>query len=250
MSLMLKPVGIFRCARCDRYEVARQGVLMPESQGVVHIYPPFEAALDGLDGFDRIWLIFVFHRNQPSSKLKVVPPRHRDKVGLFATRAPGRPNSVGMSCVRLLGVERGCLSVSQVDLLDETPILDIKPYLPYCDAFPNASSGWVPEPDCYHVSFSEDATARIEWVQARTGYKLESYARVQLQEHPLDHRRKRIRCLHHENDEAHGELSFRHWRLRYRVMNRHVVVYGVSSEIPTDGVSDQHHLDFQLAFGT
>ncbi len=95
-----------------------------------------------LAGFERIWLVFVFDRSQGWTPL-VRPPRGGGKRGVLATRSPHRPNAIGLSAVQLLAVEAGVLRVRGLDLLDGTPILDVKPYVPYADAFPGAAAGWI-----------------------------------------------------------------------------------------------------------
>jgi tRNA-Thr(GGU) m(6)t(6)A37 methyltransferase TsaA len=99
-------------------------------------------ALQDLDGFARVWLLFVFDRSQ-SWTPRVRPPRGGGKRGVLATRSPHRPNPIGLSAVELVAVEPGALRVRGVDLLDGTPILDIKPYVPYADAFPDSAAGWI-----------------------------------------------------------------------------------------------------------
>jgi tRNA-Thr(GGU) m(6)t(6)A37 methyltransferase TsaA len=100
------------------------------------------AAFRDLAGFDRIWLIFVFHRSE-GWKAEVKPPRGGIKRGVLATRSPHRPNAIGLSAVELLSVEERYLRVRGLDLLDGTPIVDIKPYVPYADAFPDSAAGWI-----------------------------------------------------------------------------------------------------------
>ena len=100
------------------------------------------AAFSGLAGFERIWLVFVFHRSE-GWKAEVKPPRGGVKRSVLATRSPHRPNAIGLSAVELLAVEERCLRVRGIDLLDGTPILDIKPYVPYADAFPDSAAGWI-----------------------------------------------------------------------------------------------------------
>ena len=103
-------------------------------------------ALKDLAGFERIWLIFSFHLSK-GWKSAVKPPRGGPKRGVLATRSPHRPNSIGLSAVELIGIEGRSLHLRGVDLLDGTPVLDIKPYVPYADAFPDARSGWIDELD-------------------------------------------------------------------------------------------------------
>jgi tRNA-Thr(GGU) m(6)t(6)A37 methyltransferase TsaA len=102
-----------------------------------------------LEGFERIWLIFTFHRSE-GWKAEVRPPRGGGKRSVLATRSPHRPNAIGLSAVRLLDVGANALRVSGIDLLDGTPILDIKPYVPYADAFPSSKAGWIDTIDARH----------------------------------------------------------------------------------------------------
>jgi len=112
--------------------------------GEIEIFPKFRAALKDLKDFERIWLIYWFHRAGPFSA-KVVPYRDVVERGLFATRAPSRPNPLGLSAVRLLSVniKTGILKVRDADMLDGTPLLDIKPYVPQFDSYPKAKAGWL-----------------------------------------------------------------------------------------------------------
>lgn len=100
------------------------------------------AAYADLAGFERIWLLFAFHRSEGWTA-QVRPPRGGGRRGVLATRSPHRPNPLGLSAVELLAVEQGALRVRGLDLLDGTPVLDVKPYVPYADAFPAARAGWI-----------------------------------------------------------------------------------------------------------
>jgi tRNA-Thr(GGU) m(6)t(6)A37 methyltransferase TsaA len=119
---------------------------------------PTEAFAD-LDGFERIWLLFVFHRSE-GWKAQVRPPRGGGKRGVLATRSPHRPNAIGLSAVELVAVEERALRVRGVDLLDGTPILDIKPYVPYADAFPDSRAGWIDAIDAAQGSHSAPGPKR------------------------------------------------------------------------------------------
>jgi tRNA-Thr(GGU) m(6)t(6)A37 methyltransferase TsaA len=109
---------------------------------------PNEAFRD-LHGFERIWLIFLFHRSE-GWKPEVRPPRGGGKRSVLATRSPHRPNAIGLSAVELLDVEERALRVRGIDLLNATPVLDIKPYVPYADAFPASRAGWIDTLDARH----------------------------------------------------------------------------------------------------
>lgn len=111
-------------------------------EGTVEVFAEFAAALRDLDGFERIWLVYWFDR-AAEAQLVVTPYLDDCPRGLFATRAPCRPNPIGLSCVRLLRIEESRLSVAELDVLEGTPLLDIKPYVPECDAFEVSGVGWL-----------------------------------------------------------------------------------------------------------
>lgn len=135
---------------CPRQPTVTSGVLGGSSQeGVLKFTNDerFKLALEDLDGFEYIWIISYLHMNQGWSP-KVTPPRGpRQKRGLFATRSPHRPNHIALSACQVAGVNTTGLAISVrgLDLLDGTPVLDVKPYVPYCDSFPKARAGWIDE---------------------------------------------------------------------------------------------------------
>ena len=111
-------------------------------QGTVEVFPEFAAGLKDLDGFSHVILIYHFHQVQ-EAKLVVTPFLDSQPRGVFATRAPKRPNPIGLSVVKLLGIEGNLLRVENVDILDGTPLLDIKPYVPEFDQYPAERVGWL-----------------------------------------------------------------------------------------------------------
>lgn len=111
-------------------------------QGQIELDPAYAEGLDGLDGFSHIILLFYCHQAQPFS-LRVKPFLDDEKHGLFATRAPSRPNAIGLSIVELVEIQGTTLMIQNVDMLDGTPLLDIKPYVPAFDERPNARFGWL-----------------------------------------------------------------------------------------------------------
>ena len=112
------------------------------ANGHIELDPAYVPALKDLDGFDRIWLIYWFDR-AIEAKLKVIPFRDTVERGIFSTRAPARPNPIGLSSVRLLSIAGNILSIADVDILDGTPLIDIKPYVPEYDNFPVQRLGWI-----------------------------------------------------------------------------------------------------------
>lgn len=164
------PVGVIRSCFREKFGVPRQPGLTPAARATLDLLPPYNqpAAARGLEDFSHVWLIFVFHgipagRWQPT----VRPPRlgGNQRIGVFATRSTFRPNPIGLSAARLERVAIGrsgvVLHLSGVDLLDGTPVLDIKPYLPYADSIPAATGGFAADAPApvLAVDFSPAAAA-------------------------------------------------------------------------------------------
>jgi tRNA-Thr(GGU) m(6)t(6)A37 methyltransferase TsaA len=209
--MTLEPIGTFFADSKYPYEARRQASA-DNSLGEIRLNPGFEQALEDLEGFERLWIIFQFHHNS-DWKPKVMPPRGpRIKRGVFATRAPYRPNALGLSCVRLIKVEGLRVIVEGHDLLDGTPILDIKPYLPYADAFPEAKVGWLEdiESEKWQVNFSPQAEQQIKWLERQGLTQLKSFIQAQLEFDPLDNKRKRV-----EKYKENFRLSYRTWRAEF-----------------------------------
>lgn len=142
--MKFSPIGIVRSPFKDQPGTPIQPIYAKGATGRIELLPEFVEALADLDGFERIWVIYHLHKAGPC-KLKVVPYRDTRLRGLFSTRAPSRPNPIGLSVVGLLGVKGCIIHVSELDLLDGTPVLDIKPYVPKFDAHPESKAGWLDE---------------------------------------------------------------------------------------------------------
>ena len=140
--MQLRPIGVIHTPFVRAPGTPIQSSQADGAEGTVDLFPEFAQALRDLDGFDRIWLIYWFDRAAEPS-LFVHPYLDDHPHGLFATRAPARPNPIGMSPVRLLRVESCRLHVADVDMLDSTPLLDIKPYVPAFDHLPADRIGWL-----------------------------------------------------------------------------------------------------------
>jgi tRNA-Thr(GGU) m(6)t(6)A37 methyltransferase TsaA len=137
-----KPIGILRTPYQSKSGVPIQGVFDPDSRGTAEIFKAFEAGLKDVEGFSHIILIYVFHRSEGYDL--VCRPYMEDQLhGVFATRAPRRPNPVGFSIVRLLKREGRVLHLAEVDMLDGTPVLDIKPFSPTFDHREGVRIGWM-----------------------------------------------------------------------------------------------------------
>ena len=154
-SYAVKPIARLRCDLPDKFGLPRQAGIVEELEGLVVFEPEYRNpdALRGIEGFSHLWLIWQFSEAVRSNFSPTVrPPRlgGNTRVGVFATRSPFRPNALGLSCVRLPGVETDpalgpVLRVGGADLMDGTPIFDVKPYLPYADSRPEARAGFAPD---------------------------------------------------------------------------------------------------------
>jgi len=141
-SIKIKPIGVIRTPFAEKEGMPIQPAGAAGIQGTVEVYEPFRAGLKDLDGFSHVTLLYVFHRSSEYA-LEVVPFMDTVPRGLFSTRAPKRPNPIGLSTVRLVRVEEGILRVENVDMLDGTPLLDIKPYVPEFDRQGEIRTGWL-----------------------------------------------------------------------------------------------------------
>ena len=144
-EFMVRPVGVVHSPYRNHFATPRQpGTTDPDDDHDAWIIlgHGLQNMARDLRGFERIWVLFHFNYAR-GWKHTVVPPRDTVPRGLFATRCPHRPNPIGLSCVRLLNVVGRKILIRDHDLLHGTPVIDIKPYLPYCDAWPDASAGWV-----------------------------------------------------------------------------------------------------------
>jgi tRNA-Thr(GGU) m(6)t(6)A37 methyltransferase TsaA len=142
--ILMRPIGTIRSPHKAASGTPIQPAYARGAQGEVVVDDALLAALDDLEGFERIWLVYCFDRAAPF-KPRVVPYRDTREHGLFATRSPCRPNPIGMSVVHLVAREGNVLRVRGVDVLDGTPLLDIKPYVPEFDAHPSSKAGWLDE---------------------------------------------------------------------------------------------------------
>lgn len=147
--LTIQPIGYLSTPFPDKRSVPRQPGLVPAAVGRLRIREDLVGGTTGLEGCSHVWLLWWFDRS-PAGRPKVRPPRlgGNKRIGVFATRAPTRPNPIGISVCPLLAIEEegAVLVLGGVDLVDGTPVFDIKPYLPYADSFPQATLPWVPGP--------------------------------------------------------------------------------------------------------
>lgn len=171
-SFKFVKIGHVKSGYPDKFGVPRQSGLVQSVSAEIVIESQFqpEISLQGLESFTHVWILFIFHLNESKGfNAKVHPPRlNGESIGVFATRTPHRPNPVGLSLVKIKKVHRDRIEVDGIDLVDGTPIIDIKPYLPQFEIRADARSGWVEETTAtkIHVSFEDTAEKSLQdWVQ-------------------------------------------------------------------------------------
>jgi tRNA-Thr(GGU) m(6)t(6)A37 methyltransferase TsaA len=146
-----RPIGVIKTPYTDTVGMPIQGAFAPDCAATVEVFPEFAEGLDDCEGFSHLCLLYVFHQST-GYQLKCKPFRDDQLRGVFATRAPRRPNPIGLTVVKLLRRRRAVLEVSGVDMLDGTPLLDIKPYVPEFDARDDVSTGWLEKSGDHRVA--------------------------------------------------------------------------------------------------
>ncbi len=164
--MQIKPIGFIKTDFKEKFGIPRQSGIIENIKGEIVFEKQFRDpdALRGIEEYSHLWLIFDFSKNHRDQFLPTVrPPRlgGNKRVGVFATRSPFRPNNLGLSCVKFEGIKKdeklgNILVVSGVDLLDNTPIYDIKPYIPYCDSKPNAKGSFSDDFKDYKIEVFYD----------------------------------------------------------------------------------------------
>ncbi len=180
MNYTVSPIGFVRSCFKEKFAIPRQPQLAPAARGVLELVAPFDQAqaLDGLEQVSHVWLLFLFHQAlEAEPRLRVRPPRlgGNRMVGVFATRSTHRPNGIGQSVVRLEGIEPGRLLLSGIDLLDGTPVLDIKPYVPYADAITDAKNAMASDsPPSIAVNWTATSLEQAQAEARRLGEPLQA----------------------------------------------------------------------------
>jgi tRNA (adenine37-N6)-methyltransferase len=146
MKFEIHPIGTIFSPYKTKEECPIQGIAAPEGIGRVEVFPEYEEALESIETFSHIILFYVFDR---AGEIRLSRPTFLDDTlhGVFASRHPCRPNEIGMSIVKLEKRTKNILEVSEIDVLDNTPLIDIKPYIPKFDARANANNGWAETKD-------------------------------------------------------------------------------------------------------
>ena len=226
-SFSFQPLAYIRTAARYRYEEPRQSVFSPTPARLEFVSDArFRDALADLEGFERIWIIAVFHLNVNPDRTanwnpKVRPPVTPEdrKYGVFSTRSPHRPNPIALSCTEIDHMEGTVIHLKSCDLLDGTPVLDIKPYIPEADSFPESAAGWRDQ-------LREDVWT-IDYAPAFL-----AFCRIQLSINPLDKTRKRLEPL----ENGMYAIGCRTWRIHFSVdpEKKRLAVHGIVSHYSPD----------------
>jgi tRNA-Thr(GGU) m(6)t(6)A37 methyltransferase TsaA len=223
-ELVCRPIGVIRSPFRERAEAPRQAASAPEVRGTIELLPGkgFEHALSDLETFSHVWVLFWFHLNE-GWRPKVQPPRSATRRGVFATRAPHRPNPLGMSVVKLVRIDGLVLHVAELDMLDGTPVLDLKPYVAYADAVPDAGDGWLEKAldpvEPFEVELAERAAWAVGYLRENHEVDLEPGIRKVLALGPQQHPYRRIK-----KDGDALLLAVKDFRARFEVHGTRLVV--------------------------
>jgi len=230
-------IGFIHSPFQDKFGIPRQPGLVEGNIGQIELQAPWnrQEALQGLEGFSHIWVVFIFHQSIKAVedwRPTVRPPRAGAKrQGVFATRSPYRPNPIGMSVLGYHGWEKKngklFLNVSGLDLLDQTPVIDIKPYLPYADSLPDAQGGFAhtaPQASEMEVCFSETATKQLQHVES-------TYPQLrQLIESTLRHNPKPVHFGNIEKRESFG-IKLYEFNINWQLKDNKITVLNLESVV-------------------
>lgn len=235
-SYAFAPIGYIRSCFKEKFGVARQSMMISQARGVLKFNPDpaYRNSLRHLHEFSHLWIIFVFHKNLEKGWRPLInPPRLEapEQVGVFASRSPHRPNPIGMSVVKIEEIDFSApggieLHLSGLDILDGTPVLDIKPYMAYADSFVDATPGWASRSiQKYRVEFSPESLLAIEESGTRYHPDLQTLLQQMLELDPRPtSQRRRARI---EADESEGLIfAFRifDFDVRWQIHNKGIFV--------------------------
>jgi tRNA-Thr(GGU) m(6)t(6)A37 methyltransferase TsaA len=229
--MQLEPIGLVRTPYVELADAPRQSAVARGVPGRIELATGrhLEDAIADLDRWEHLWVLFWFHAAR-HYRPKVQPPRSTRRRGVLATRSPHRPNPIGLSLVRLVSVEPPLtLHVLDVDMIDGTPVLDIKPYLPYADLAADASHGWIepldacdPEPG-YDVEWTAHAAEQLAFL-GDVGLALHDAVAQRLSLGPQPHAYRRIRIVGDRYRLAHKD-----WRFWFVVRGRTLEIERIES---------------------
>jgi tRNA-Thr(GGU) m(6)t(6)A37 methyltransferase TsaA len=244
-TLELTPIGVVHSPWRAKHSAPRQPAAARGVRGSIELFAngEYEHALSDLDAWSHIWVLFWFHLNT-SWHAKVLPPRSRTKRGVFSTRSPHRPNPLGLSVLALERIEGRVLYVRDLDILDQTPVFDIKPYLAYTDAPQGANAGWLnheaddsqadPGPQ-YEIHWGPRAAAQLAWLAPQLAFDLQALTEAVLRVGPTPHPYRRIRVAGDASI-----LAVKDFRVHFRLEGMAVHIHDICSGYRARVLKDPH----------
>ena len=231
--ITFNPIGVLKSDQVEPYQASRQpDGLSADAVIKLNSGQNFEQALSDLSGCTHLWIIYAFHKNENWKPL-VQTPRSNRKIGVFATRAPYRPNPIGMSLVKLEKIEGLNIHIGPNDILDGTPVLDIKPFHPESDVAEDAHIEWLESSTTPRMSitFSPLAEEHLDYLENQNSdlSQLKAFIFRQLEYDPTNSSKKRV-----EFNQSYWILSYRTWRIDFIVQDQTVAILGVRT-----GYSDE-----------
>jgi tRNA-Thr(GGU) m(6)t(6)A37 methyltransferase TsaA len=229
METPLLPIGTLKSCFGEKFGVPRQSLMISEAWAILKLNPnpQFKSAVKDLDRFTHLWLVFLFHRraNRPwRSTIESPRVEIKQKIGVFASRSPDRPNPIGLSAVKLERIDTEAeggieIHLSGVDILDGTPVLDIKPYLPYADRIESAGAGWADAKiEKYDVSFSKESLAYLAAFETEMPPRFRQLVEQMLQHDPRPTSQRRVAAIRDPKSQG-KQFAFRvdrfdvHWKI-------------------------------------
>ncbi len=226
----MEPIAIIRSCFTDKFGIPRQPGLVPVATARLEMLPPYNRpeAVEGLTDFSHIWVFFLFHQAvERGWKPTVRPPRlgGNKRVGVFASRSPQRPNFIGSSVVRLeeIRIAKGAVTihVSGIDFLDQTPVLDIKPYVPYSDAVSDATCGYAPEPvTSFDIIFAPEVLEFCQRYKTTSGRNIQDLVTQVLARDP--------RPAYHGEDSREYGMSLWDLNIRFHFEKSSIIVSSIA----------------------
>jgi tRNA-Thr(GGU) m(6)t(6)A37 methyltransferase TsaA len=240
-KLQLSPIGVFRSDKKRPYEAASQGSLdQSQELGLIELHPGhnFEQAMRGLAKMSHLWVLFWFHQKEHWKPLVMVPRGTTDKQGVFSTRSPYRPNPLGLSLVEIAEVTERKIWVRNFDILDGTPIFDLKPFHPEADVPTNPRFGWMENLHLqeFAVSTTPQFDRKAQYLFTQGVKQLVPFCNQQLRYDPFNSEKKRVLM----ESESNGILAYRTWRVHFHTQGQLIRLETIRS-----GYSD-HDLKAQV----
>jgi tRNA-Thr(GGU) m(6)t(6)A37 methyltransferase TsaA len=222
----LKVIGFFQGNTTSKHRAPRQPDATLGIDGTIELMKgqDFEQALLDLASFSHIWLIYGFH-SAKGWKPMVLPPRGDKKRGVFATRSPYRPNPIGISVVKLVKISGLKIHVQGTDLLDGTPIYDVKPYIPYADSISDANAGWIDTLNHNETEIVLSEEMQLLMKDSESAHII-MHAKQILRDSPYPHPYRRIKQV----KENIYEVAIKEWRIQYRIIKEGNVILDSMSQ--------------------